>query len=156
MLKQKRPWKLAPCRGLKMPVAGWHCHPEDLGLSGRFMAMVFWKTVWKIGPNSPKYVRTVQDVSGQLKLCPDSPKCDSSEFVQTAQNMSGQPKICPDSSRCVRTVQDVSDQFKMCPDGNSLVYGIWKILWWKISSYMLKNQHRYDEISADRSIPNPL
>ena len=47
-------------RGLKTPVAGWHCHPEDLGPSGRFMAMVFWKPVWKIGP---KYVRTVQNMS---------------------------------------------------------------------------------------------
>ena len=29
----------------------------------------------KMYPDSSKYVRTVQDVSGQLKLCPDSPKC---------------------------------------------------------------------------------
>ena len=27
-------------RGLKTPVAGWHGHPEDLGPSGRVMAMV--------------------------------------------------------------------------------------------------------------------
>ena len=29
----------------------------------------------KMYPDSSKYVQTVQDVSGQLKLCPDSPKC---------------------------------------------------------------------------------
>ena len=30
------------CRGLKTPVAGWHCHPEDLGPSGRFWATRLW------------------------------------------------------------------------------------------------------------------
>ena len=40
--------------------------------------------------------------------------------------------------------------------GNSLVYGIGEKVWWKISSFMLKNQHTYAEISADRSIPIPL
>ena len=44
----------------------------------------------------------------------------------------------------------------MCLFGNSLLYGIGKIVWWIISSHMLKNQHRYAEISADRSIPIPL
>ena len=40
--------------------------------------------------------------------------------------------------------------------GNSLVYGIGEKVWWKISSFMLKNQHTYAEISADRSVPKPL
>ena len=121
-------------RGLKTPVAGWHCHPEDLGLSGRFMAMVFWKPVWKIGP---KYVRTVQNMSGQFKMFPDSLRC-----FRTAQIMSGQPKMCPDrlkfcldSSKYVRTAKNVSGQVKsfvqttqnmsgqpkMCPDTSRCV-----------------------------------
>ena len=121
-------------RGLKTPVAAWHCHPEDLGPSGRFMATVFWKPDWKIGS---KYVRTVQDVSGELKFCLDSPICVRTGwyFVQTAQNtsvqtkmcpdglkfLSRQLKICPDSPKCVQTLQDVSGQFKICPDSSTCV-----------------------------------
>ena len=81
----------------------------------------------KICPDSSKYVRTVQDVSGQFKMFPDSSNYvrtaqnvsgQVKSFVQTTQNMSGQPKMCPDTSRCVRTVQDMSRQFKMCPDSS--------------------------------------
>ena len=41
-------------------------------------------------------------------------------------------------------------------DDNSLVYGVGKIVLWKISSYMLKNQLRYAGISADHAVPVPL
>ena len=99
-LCQQIEWSKIPLnlrsRGLKTLVAGWHCHPEDLGPSGRFWAMVFWKPVWKIGPNSPKYVRTIQN---KFKISPDS-----SKFVQTAQNLSRQFKICLDCPKCVRKV----------------------------------------------------
>ena len=40
------------------------------------------------------------------------------KYVWTIQNMSGQPKMCPDTSRFVRTVQDMSRQFNMCLDSS--------------------------------------
>ena len=109
-------------RGLKTPVAGWHCHPEDLGPSDRFWAMVFWKPVqnmsgqFKMCPNSSKFVRTPQNMAEQPKMCPEGSRC-----VQTAQNMSGQPKMCPDSSIYVQTVQNWSRQLKICLDSQKSV-----------------------------------
>ena len=67
----------------------------------------------KLCPDSPKCVQTVQNLSRQLKICPDSPKC-----VRTVQNLSRQLKICPDSLKCVWTVQDVSGQSKIYPDSS--------------------------------------
>ena len=86
--------RLLTARGLKTQVAGWHCHPEDLGPSGRFWVMIFWKPARKIRLNSQNYVWTVQNMSGQFKMCPYS-----SKFILTAQNMSGEYMFFVDGER---------------------------------------------------------
>ena len=53
-------------------------------------------------PDSSKCVRTVQNMSGQLKMCPDSSNCARGQF-----------KMCADSSKYVRKVQHVSGQLKI-------------------------------------------
>ena len=127
-------------RGLKTPVAGWHCHPEDLGPSGRFWVMIFWKPARKIRLNSQNYVRTVQNMSGQFKMCPYS-----SKFIHTAQNMSGEHMFFVDGERllciflvrCERYLCVFHPEDFLVPPGRFWVFrplmnawlGLWSLYW---------------------------
>ena len=98
MLKTGVPKTLRPGQVQRPKNAGGRVAlpPERFGSIRKILDHGLLKTSLEKGLYSPRYVRTVQNVSGQPKICLDSPK-----YVRTAQNMSGQPKICPDSPTSV-------------------------------------------------------
>ena len=108
-------------------------------------------------PNSEEFEIPPHDWCGETEIC--LVFCCKICFVAIHANLSRNLFHCHLCAFVWRKIESkivtVEKNYKYGA-GNSLVYGIREILWWKISSYMMKNQHRCDEISADRTIPIPL